>query len=89
MLFPNTYTVLFFKPFLFIKKGEKLLFKSLDNSNRLILLKLIHLSFRTCKLGSMVTSSNENKPHCRRDTCKKSETCFHTEIPDKYLSVSE
>ncbi|CAH8586929.1 unnamed protein product [Schistosoma curassoni] len=42
---------------------------------------------RTCKLGSMVTSSNENKPHCRRDTCKKSETCFHTEIPDKYLSA--
>ncbi|CAH8596993.1 hypothetical protein MS3_00010877 [Schistosoma haematobium] len=42
---------------------------------------------RTCELGSMVTSSTENKPHCRRDTCKKSETCFDMEIPNKYLSA--
>ncbi|CAH8582504.1 unnamed protein product [Schistosoma guineensis] len=42
---------------------------------------------RTCELGSMVTSSNENIPHCRRDTCRKSETCFDMEIPNKYLSA--
>ncbi|CAH8586260.1 unnamed protein product [Schistosoma margrebowiei] len=42
---------------------------------------------RTCELGSMVTSSSENILHCRRDSCKQTETCYNTVIPTKYLSA--